>query len=98
MAPRQTSVGPKVTAVSMHAPPAPTSEAWLPAFVIEMLLGGTTVTVLGTDWVPTVSVMVAVVGVVVAGAVHRKVVEFGPEAVPMLAVQVPAALPVKSTT
>jgi hypothetical protein len=61
-------------------------------------LGGTTVIVLVTDCVPAVSVMVAVVLVVTAGAVQRNVVELAPVVVPMLPAQVPAALPVKSTT
>src|SRR5687768_2927445 len=86
-----------MTSVSMHAPPAPTSDVWLLTFLIEMESGGTTVTVLVADCVPTVSVMVAVVVDVVAGAVQRNVVELAPVGVPMLAVQVPAALPVKST-
>jgi hypothetical protein len=82
----------------MHAPPAPTSAAWLPTFRIEIVAGGTTVIVMEADCLPTLSVMVAVVGDLVAGAVQRKFVELGPLRVPMLAVHVPATLPVKSTT
>lgn len=41
--------------------------------------------------------MVAVASDLVAGAVQRKVDELAPVAVPILAVQVPAALPVRST-
>lgn len=95
--PNDTFDGPTVTFVTMHTPAVPAVRPCWELTTIAIELGAITVITLFTDWVPTVSVMVADPGVL--GAVHVNVaLDALAAGVPPVAVHVPAAEPVKSTT
>jgi hypothetical protein len=83
--------------VSMHTPAVPAVSEWLDEYAMLMLSGAMTAMSFVAVCVPTVSVIVTVAGA--SGAVHANAVPEAPAAgVPPVAVQVPAAEPVKSMT